>query len=208
MSVLLTTLSLGDFTFSNLEIPESINFGGTQDLAVQQQVGGMRQVNAMGRNDADITWSGIFKGFTALYRARYLDGLRAAGKPLTLSYSQFLYSVVIKEFHANFQQNSYRMPYSITVTVVQDLTTPILFNVPDTILTAVQDALIEALALADLIANPSFSSAIAVLAVAVNGIGSFAAATQAQITSVLSAISGAQGIASEGYAAAQTSLFG
>ncbi len=203
-----TALTLGAITFSNMEIPESINFGGEQSMKVHKLVGGMREINTMGRDDADPTWRGTFRGFTALYRARYLDSIRIAGTPLILTYSQMRYSVVVKSFHADFMRNGFVIPYEIVVVISEDLTQPILFAVPDTIDTAVQDALIQLMAIATLIKNPSFSAAVAGIAGLINEFSPLSNATTAQISSILSEISGAQGIVGEGIAVTEKSLFG
>lgn len=186
-----TVIKLGDFEFGHLEVPEHINFGGDQKIAVHELVGGQRVVDAMGRSDADITWSGIFLGSAALQRARYLDSLRIAGQSLLFTYSQFNYRVVIKSFTANFERY-YQIPYQITLEVVSDLTQSV------TTITSLSfdDVIISdmnlALDLATLINNPSLSSAIGLLNQAVLAVPSFDSATQAQINSVLIPLASAQ----------------
>ena len=55
-----TVLTLGDFEFARYEIPEQITFGGDQRLVVHELVGGTRVIDAMGRADAPLEWSGLF----------------------------------------------------------------------------------------------------------------------------------------------------
>lgn len=113
----MVTLTLGGVVFADFEIPEAINFGGAQALAVHQLPGGNRVIDAMGPDDADIRWSGRFRGSTAEERALLLDYMRRAGQQVLLTWSLQRFQVVIREFTANFQQ-AYEIPYSITCTVV------------------------------------------------------------------------------------------
>lgn len=180
----LTPLTLGQVTFATYEIPQRINFGGQQALSVKQLVGGQRVVDAMGRVDDDISWSGLFFGTTALFRARFLDNMRVQGLPLTLTWSQFSYSVVIKDFKPNYER-SYQIPYSIVCQVVQDLTKPIPILVPASYNDAVQALLTEAQDLAILANQTNVTSAIAALAVAINAIPDLNLATEAQLATVV-----------------------
>jgi hypothetical protein len=97
-----TTLTLGDFTFSGTEIPERIQFGGDQAMAVHRMVGGIKQVDALGPDHAPLEWSGVLFGAEALSRARYLDWLRVQGKPLALAWSELRYTVVVRSFRATY----------------------------------------------------------------------------------------------------------
>jgi len=184
-------LTLGPITFANYEIPQKINFGGTQALAVKQLVGGMRVVDAMGRLDDDITWSGLFFGSTSTFRARYLDFLRVQGNPMPLTWSQFNYQVVIKDFKASFERN-YQIPYTITVQVIQDLNKPFPVLLPVGYNDAVIGLLTEANDLAVEIANPSITSAMAILSAAINALPSIVDASSSQIAGLLSDITNTQ----------------
>jgi hypothetical protein len=119
-----TTLQLGDFTFTRYEVPEQIGFGGEQKLIVHELVGGARVVDAMGDQPIPLEWSGIFTGPNALDRALYIDGLRKAGKALTLAWSGLRYTVVVRALSCEFRL-AYRLPYRITCEVVSDDTTPV-----------------------------------------------------------------------------------
>lgn len=124
----LTTPS-GVFEFTAAEIPEQIAFGGDQLVAVHQLIGGARIVDAMGASDAPLTWKGWFLGASAEDRARFLDSVRRAGNTCTLTWSDYSYSVVVTGFSADYQK-PYRIPYTITCTVVQDRT-QLLLSVPN-----------------------------------------------------------------------------
>ena len=189
----MTTLTLGQVTFSTYEIPQNINFGGDQALSIKQLVGGQRVIDAMGRVDDDITWSGLFFGSTSTFRARFLDTMRIQGLPLPLSWSQFNYSVVIKSFKASFER-TYQIPYTITVSVIQDLSFPIPILLPVGYNDAVQNLMDEALDLATIAANPGLSSALAALAFALNAIPDLGLATAAKLASVVVTLLNAQSV--------------
>ena len=191
----MTTLTLGQVTFSTYEIPQNINFGGDQALSIKQLVGGQRVIDAMGRIDDDITWSGLFFGSTSTFRARFLDTMRIQGLPLPLAWSQFNYSVVIKSFKASFER-TYQIPYTITVSVIQDLSFPIPILLPVGYNDAVQNLMDEALDLAPIAANPGLSSALAALAFALNAIPDLGLATAAELASVVAPLLNAQSVVS------------
>jgi hypothetical protein len=48
------------FLFSKLEIPSKINFGGKQNLVTHELIGGNRVIDAMGKSDSALAWSGMF----------------------------------------------------------------------------------------------------------------------------------------------------
>ena len=110
-----TILSLAGIVFQDFEVPESINFGGQQRLAVHKLIGGARVVDAMGSDQSDISWSGRFRTNTALPRAQQIDALRIAGQPVYLSVGGISYQVVVSSFEWNYQR-SYEIPYRITCT--------------------------------------------------------------------------------------------
>ena len=202
-----TTLTLGSVIFSSYEIPQRINFGGSQALAVHQLVGGQRIIDSMGRLDDDISWSGIMFETTAVQRAKFLDQMRTGGLAWNLSWSSFSFSVVIKDFRANFER-TYQIPYSITVTVIQDLTKPIPILVPTGYNDAIQDLLTQAQDLALLASNANVTSALALLAVAINNIPNLGFATEAQLASIVTPLLNAQGITTSAITSLNGLIFG
>lgn len=114
-----TILLLGPIVFQDFEVPERINFGGTQRLTVHQFPGGARVIDTLGRDDADIAFSGTFTGEDATLRARALDELRALGTVLPLTWDVFTYSVVIRDFAAQYERAGW-IPFRITCTVLRD----------------------------------------------------------------------------------------
>lgn len=179
-----TILVLGDFEFAGFEIPERIPFGGDQKLVTHELVGGQRVVDAMGRSDAPLEWSGIFLGQNALDRARYLDGLRVAGKELLLTWSEFSYFVVIQSFRCTFER-SYKLPYSITCVVIQDATSPVnTIAVPD-VDTAMADDMASMNDLGASIGDSTLTGLLGTLDTAIQTVSSFATAVTSTINSVL-----------------------
>lgn len=114
-----TSLVLGGVVFDSFELPERIVWGGAQCLTVHRLPGGARVIDAMGRDDGRITWSGVFSGPSAGDRARLVDLMRATGDVLVLSWDSFFYSVVIDGFRAEFAQLNW-IPYRISCTVLRD----------------------------------------------------------------------------------------
>ncbi len=160
-------LTLGDFIFQNSEIPQVMPFGGDQHLVRHDLVGGGRIIDAMGRSDAALEWSGIFLGQTAVTRAKYLDGLRIAGAQLKLTWHQFAYMVVIRSFHAPFER-FYKIPYTISCEVVQDLTKPVKSTTTKSILGMLQDDLALVNNLVNLIADNPLTQAVSQFAAALS----------------------------------------
>jgi hypothetical protein len=107
------------FEFAGTEVPEKINFGGTQMLNTQKMVGGLRVVESLGADDATITWSGIFYGPNAIDRAQYLNQVRRNGNVCRLTWESFQYTVVISEFKADFNKRFW-IQYSMSCQVVED----------------------------------------------------------------------------------------
>lgn len=182
-----TTLTLGDFEFARYEIPESIPFGGEQRLNVHELVGGVRVVDVLGAVSVPIEWSGFFVGENGLSRARYLDTLRKAGRPLELAWSQLYYLVVIQSFHCDFK-NIGRIPYRISCTVVKDLTAKAPNLLQPSISQLVAEDAATATTLTETVGDSKLSSLMGTLNSAIGKISDFAKATQSTLNSVLQPI--------------------
>jgi len=178
-----TILKLGDFEFSGLEIPEKIEFGGAQQLAVHRLIGGKRIIDAMGEDDAPLQWIGLFQGATAHQRARYLDTLRVKGGPLQLTWAEFKYMVVIKEFRAEYQR-FYQIPYSITCEVADDQTMEMNWVFDPPIDQAIADDMAAANGYGAAIGDGPLSTLLGTLDSAISAVSSFANAAQSKINSV------------------------
>lgn len=112
-------LLLGAVLFQDFELPERISWGGAQRLAVHRLPGGERVIDAMGRDDKEISWSGVFTGSDAGVRARQIDLMRAEGSLWPLAWDAFFYSVVVARFDADYAHSNW-IPYRITCTVLRD----------------------------------------------------------------------------------------
>jgi len=110
-------LILGGFAFTDYAIPEMVPQGGEHNFIIHKLIGGTRVVDAMGPDDADISWSGRFQGPAATPNAMALDQLRKAGAQLPLIIDSQFYTVVIKKFEWDYQR-SYQILYRITCVVV------------------------------------------------------------------------------------------
>jgi hypothetical protein len=127
------SLTLGPVAFAGFELPSSITVGGRQRLAVHRLPGGLRVIDALGPDPADINFSGIFTGPDAAERARLLDALRVAGEALPLTWDAFIYNVIIENFEADYR-SPWWVPYRLSCTVLRDeaasLTTALVELVP------------------------------------------------------------------------------
>lgn len=178
------------FVFANTEIPEYIPFGGEQLLAVHQLIGGSRQVDAMGRSDMPLEWSGVFLGQAALGRARYLDYLRSQGSRCILNWSELSYLVLIQQLQFYFER-FYQLPYQISCLVVADNAKPQVIA-PASIDQAIGDDMNSGLSLGGLIGDGPLSSALANVQSAVKAVTTFASAAQSTIQTVIAPIQAVQ----------------
>lgn len=199
-------LTLGQVTFSNYEIPERMPFGGSQMLSKKTFVGGQRQIDAMGRDDRPISWEGRFRGSSGLSRARFLDSMRISGQQYPLFYSVFNYNVVIKEFLADFER-FYEIPYNITVEVISDNTQPVNTVMPVAYDDAIDSMILEMEDLANAIADPSVSSAIALLSYSVNAVPSMSNASNSVLSSIQPYIDTSQAAVSSSISSTTASIF-
>ncbi len=113
------SLTLGPVAFAGFELPSSITFGGRQRLAIHRLPGGLRIIDALGPDPADIAFSGIFTGPDAADRARLLDTLRDRRPALPLAWDAFLYTVVLEQFEADYR-SPWWIPYRLSCTVLRD----------------------------------------------------------------------------------------
>ena len=176
------SLTLGPVAFAGFELPSSITIGGRQRLAIHRLPGGLRIIDALGPDPADITFSGIFTGPDAAGRARQLDTLRVAGAAIPLAWDAFTYTVVIENFEADYR-SPWWIPYRLSCAVLVDSAAAVVAAVED---------LAPSLT-ADLLAAGSFATAasVAVSAPRATTAGTAAnIAAQASIAAALAAIDG------------------
>jgi hypothetical protein len=107
-----------------MEIPEKISFGGKQRVAVQNLIGGGRVVNVLGIDNSDIKFSGMFTGGDAASRAELVDGLRESGVPVPLSWGGFYYTVIVRQFLAEYRKQNL-IPFSIVCVVADQVSSAV-----------------------------------------------------------------------------------
>jgi hypothetical protein len=184
------TLQLGDFTFSEYEIPERITMVTAIRAVVRKMVGGARNVNMMGYDPQPLEWSGMLLGENALQRARTLKQMALAQKMLSLTFSEYSYSVVICEFVEDFQRE-YEIYYRIRLEVVADNAAQ-KSSSSSGIDAQIGADMSTANSLADSIGDSGLSSAVGVLNSAVSTVSSFAKAAQSTLQTVLAPLATAQ----------------
>lgn len=113
-------LVLGGVSFSGFEIPNQVNFGGTQNVVVHDLLGGGRVLDAMGSKPTQIKWQGRFRGPNSIGRALAIDEMRISGAQVDLAWLNLYRTVVIQSFSAQTEKVN-EVPYDITVEVVTDI---------------------------------------------------------------------------------------
>lgn len=184
-------LTLGDITFANLEVPESLNWGGDQSTVIQKLIGGSRVIDAMGRDDDAIQWTGWFLGASAVDRAQYVNTQRILGQPLSLTMGPLNFTVVIRSFKASYEFQ-FRIRYSITCEVMQDNTTPTVLGSVPGIDDQMNADMNTATGLGSLIGDSTLTGLLGTVNTAISGISTFANAAQSTISSVLQPIAAVQ----------------
>jgi hypothetical protein len=114
-----TALVIGPLTLEGFEVPASVWIGGRQRLNVHQLINGSRVVDALGPDEGDISWEGMFSGSEATIRFRVLETMRRSGVAIPLVWNGFAYMVVIERLVARYQ-GPYWISYRIACCVVTD----------------------------------------------------------------------------------------
>ena len=155
-------LTLGGLDLDGFEVPASVRFGGAQRAAVHRLLGGRRVIDAMGRDDGALSWSGILSGVDAGDRARTLDAMRVAGGVLALAWDAFCYNVVIAQLDMDYC-NPWWIRYKIECTVLSDLAQSAAAYSPDAAGSVLSDlaAASGLLGLSGLLAEASAAGALA-----------------------------------------------
>ena len=164
---------LGPGLLQDFEVPSHILWGGGQRLFVHQMPGGARVIDSLGRNDAPITWRGIFSGSDAILRARAIDLMRSGGGVWPLAWSSFVYSVVISEFIVDYTRNDW-LPYVITCSVLRDEAEGLVEDALD-MASAISGDVASAASLTDAVALDGVSTSLAQTGAFNPGAGSYLA---------------------------------
>lgn len=113
-------LTLGGIAFDDFSTPHKMMGGGNQALVVHKLPGGQRVIDTLGPDDAPITWSGFFFGNDAYTTALALDGMRAAGQVVSLTWGGQFRSVIIDNFIYEVVRIPTWVDYRISCTVYQN----------------------------------------------------------------------------------------
>lgn len=106
------SVTLGNIEFQVDELPESINLGGEQTLAVIKYPGGGIDVQPLGSFDDPISWDGVLWFAQAVQRCEALDNMRIQGTEVQLNFGSFSRNVVIHKFTYKYY-NDFYIEYSI-----------------------------------------------------------------------------------------------
>jgi hypothetical protein len=180
-----TTLNLGQFQFARFEIPERIPFGGSQRIVVHEFVGGEREIDAMGRADRPLAWSGLIQGPDATERAQFLNTMRAQGLEQKLTFGKLAYNVIVREFLPEYER-FYQIPYTISCEVIADLANPVTSLSPPSIDSDILTDYGSAQNLTSEIGDFSLSSLMTTVGTAISLVSSFANASRSTIAGVSS----------------------
>lgn len=183
-------LTLGDFAFQSKEIPEEIAVGGVQQLVAHPLIGGIKVVDALGRLDDDLEWSGWFLGASAKARRDYLEAYLTAGTALILTWADYRYQVLVKRFSAKFQR-AYQYRYTITLEIIADLTKLSTGGNDLSIDGAVTDDLNTANGLAATVNDSTLTPLMSTLSTAIGTVSTFSGASPSTLNSVLQPLAAA-----------------
>ena len=199
-----TTITLGGVAFQAFEVPDKIPFGGEQMIAVHKLIGGQKKVDALGRDDLALEWTGHFTGSDGLSRARTIDAMRVKGAAVDLTWSELSYSVVIKRFVVDYAD--FLLGYTISCEVVADQASPTTSAESPSLDDQMADDMSTASGLGAQIGDATLSGQLSSLSTAVSAVSDFANATQSVLTAVLAPLSAAQGQVSALIGSAQAVL--
>lgn len=189
------TVTLGEFTFRDFEIPDEISVPTRQATKTHLRVGGAKTVDAMGAFVDPVSWSGRFRGPDAEARRDQINAMVLAGKPVSLAWGSRAFTVLIQAFTPSHRGNN-EIPYSITCEVISDDADP---NVsahavdPNEMIGRDVDAA-QAAGLKVVGGKSGLASALTSVQGAVAKVSDFARATRAEIAAVLQPITQAQGL--------------
>lgn len=181
-----TVITLGDFTFENLEIPSEIIFGGEQSMKIHDLIGGSRIIDSMGGKESNIMWSGLMLGPDAMSRALDLDSMRVSGQPISLNVFSLSYQVVIQKFIFKTERY-YQIKYDIDLAVIQNNNNATGLLGALGLTGSILSDFAAANAISSLAGFPSISDAMGTLGAQINAVPSFETAAPSVISSIQSA---------------------
>ncbi len=188
-----TFVSLGGYTFSSWGVPERINGGGRQRLAIHQFIGGGRSIDVMGWVPEQIKFSGRLRGANASLSVRLLETLARVGVPVVFGYWTNRYQVVVSKLAWSFER-FYEITYELTLEVLTDLTQDAWRNITLSVDGAVNSDLSYVQNVTAQV--PQLTSGIVAITATLGSIGSLRTATARRVAPVVDAVSNVIAIAS------------
>lgn len=113
-------LTLGGVSFTGYSTPARMMGGGNQAMVVHKLPGGSRVIDTLGPDEAAIAWNGEFFSDDAYSTCLRLDGMRAAGQVLSLTWGGQSRQVIIESFIYHVRRLPVWVEYQITCTVYQN----------------------------------------------------------------------------------------
>jgi hypothetical protein len=113
------TLVLGGIAFDGFSTPSRMGAGGKQAMVVHKLPGGARVIDTLGPDEDNISWDGEFFGNDAYANALALDGMRAAGQVVSLTFGGQFRSVIIDNFNYHIRRLPVWVEYQISCMVYQ-----------------------------------------------------------------------------------------
>ena len=107
---------LGDVEFRDFEIPNNVQYGVSQRLAVHRLNGGTRIVEVLGPDASDIRFSGTLSGPDAVQRAMTIEKMSVSGESVNLEWGNRHHRVLIKSLECNYVGPNW-IPYDIVCTI-------------------------------------------------------------------------------------------
>lgn len=191
-------LAIGNVTFADLEHPQSLPIPLSQQIAVHQQAGGTRTVQAFGVQPGAISFSGTFYFGNALSRAASLRAMATAGQPVTLQYGAWSWLGIISKCDLDIH-HQYEVAYSLTFEVIQDNTGQATIATTTSVDTQNQSLFTQATARTSALNNldsstSSWTTTMAQVEAALVAVSPLASASNASLTAAISAVTAAIGV--------------
>ena len=174
----MSVLSLGAVELAGFEVPERLEFGGKQQIAVHRLIGGGRVIDTLGPDEGALQWSGVLSGSFAADRAMLLNQMRVAGQVQSLTWNAFCYSVVISHLDFDYR-NAWWIPYKIGCAVCEDQS-----QSGSSFIASLTDLIASDLAAAGSFLGTLDSASVNAAAATVNSSPQSMSAAQTQLTSV------------------------
>jgi hypothetical protein len=116
-----TPLTIGGVTFQDVEIPETLDFGGHLVIVKHDFPGGLRTIRTLGAFPKEMTWKGHLTGPTAFQRMQQFQRMAVTGQIVTLTWGPIALQGMLIDFEAHARQQWF-IPYTLHFEPTMDLT--------------------------------------------------------------------------------------